>query len=175
MKGQGLKIQMDSVPKLKFQTVDKTPENKRIANQIIQEKLSEKDKSSNNMEFFDPAMIWYNIKSANSMPLQMAINQSLTTKNTKYKQLIDRTITLIDTIPINESHNIDNLILKCLIKRLAYETQTYGTHYYIRHTFFDDIEIKNITKKIYKTKKFSINYFIATVNIPKVLIETCYD
>lgn len=174
---QQLKIQMDSVPKIKFSSVDKTPENKKIANKVIRDKLNESIKYNENVkEFFDTSIVWDKIKGVNSMPTQMAIVNSLNFKDITHKQLICKNITVCDVIPKTyDSENIDDLVIRAMLKRLSYETKAYGTHYFLEKTFYDYLEIKSVVKKTYKTTMFNIKYFIATIKLNNMLIETFYD
>lgn len=172
-----LKIQMDSVPKIKFSSVNKTPENKKIANKVIRDKINENTKHTGNAkELFDASIIWDKIKGTNGMPTQMAVNNSLIFKDITNKQILGKNITVCDAIPKNyDSGDINELIIKALFKRLNYETMTYGTKYFLLKTFYEDLEIKDVVKKTYKTSKFNIKYFIATIKLNKMIIQTFYD
>ena len=166
-----LTIQMNSVPKLRFESVESTPENKEIANDILRSKLNDDNGFSNYINFFSASNIWKIIKSIRSMPLEMAINQNLISKDTTYESLIDRKITICDTIP-KEVGSIDELIKRSLIKRLAYETNIYGTEYYIQSSFYEKIKVLSLTQKtIDITNNMKISYFIAEVNISRMLIK----
>lgn len=170
---QPLKIQMDSVPKLRFDTVESTPENKIIANQLLQEKLVNDDHKKNIVNFFDAVDVWNDIKGVRALPLELAIKNNSQDKDTTYESLIDRSFTVCDTIP-KDGASLEELIRKSVIKRLAYETITYGTRYYIQANFYENIHVENVTQRMYKHDNFVIQYFLAEVKVNRMLIRKPY-
>lgn len=175
---QTLKINMESVPKIRFSTVESSPENKMLANKILHEKLLDNSGSRHVVNFFNAADVWKDIKRTDSVPLEMAIRNNSVDLSTEFENLVTKSITLKDTIPtIYDTSNrkdMMELIRRALIKRFSYETINYSTRYYVRSDFYEQLEVENLSQRIYTSEFLKIKYFIAEVKVSNMLIKKPY-